>query len=228
MRLVAAILAVPALLVAWQWWGDRSAEHLLAPVAASIAGRPVEVQCQTLWGSLIDVQSRQGEVFFDPQGVPEAKLFLTRATCKRLQGFARRTRHHELDCLAQVEWGDRVPLRPDSDCYRQASPAVYALLILAHEAYHTAGVRGEATANCYAIQALAWTASRLGAPDAEADLAARAMQALEPYQGTDYATTECVAGSRLDLHPETPEFPTEREPRPPLGRGGLPGLAAAA
>ncbi len=121
-----------------------------------------------------------------------------------------------------------MPLRPDSDCYRQASPTVYALLILAHEAYHTAGVRGEATANCYAIQALAWAAARLGAPEHEAHLAAQAMASLAPFQNDEYATSECVPGSRLDLDPHTPEFPTERTLEPPLGKGGMPGLAFGA
>jgi len=228
MRTVAALLAIPLALVAWQWWGDRSAEHVLTPIAAGIAGRPVEVQCQTLWGALLDAQSRQGEVFFDSRGVPEAKLFLTHTTCKRLSAFAKASTHEELDCLADVDWSDRVPLRPDSECYRRASPTVYALLILAHEAYHTAGVRGEATANCYAIQALAWAAARLGAPEHEAHVVAQAMAALEPFQNDEYASSECVPGSRLDLHPETPEFPTEQPLRPPLGRGGMPGLAYAA
>jgi hypothetical protein len=227
-RTVAALLMIPLALVVWQWWGDRSAEHVLTPVAAGVAGRPVEVQCQTLWGSLLDVNPRQGEVFFDARGVPEAKLFLTRDTCRRLKRFSNRDTHGELDCLAHLDWGDRVPLHPDSDCYRSASPTVYALLILAHEAYHTAGVRGEATANCYAIQSLAWAATTLGASESEAYLVAKAMAALAPYQGDEYATGECIAGSRLDLHPETPEFPTERALAPPLGKGGMPGLAYAA
>jgi hypothetical protein len=228
MRAAAVVLAIPMLLVVWQWWGDRSAEHVLTPVASAVAGRPVEVQCQSLWGALLDVQPRQGEVFFDARGVPEAKLFLTRSTCRRLRGFAGHTSHSELECLAGLDWTARAPLLPGSECYRRASPTVYALLILAHEAYHTAGVRGESTANCYAIQALAWTAVDLGTDETEARLAALAMAALEPFQGGEYATSECRTGSSLDLHPETPEFPTERVLEPPLGRGGTPGLAYGA
>ena len=59
---------------------------------------------------------------------------------------------------------------PDSACGQQASPTVYALLILAHESYHTAGVIVEVTANCYAIQAIAFVASRLGTTDREGEL----------------------------------------------------------
>ena len=67
---------------------------------------------------------------------------------------------------------------------------------------------------------MAWAAIQLGAPADEAGLLARAMEALEPEQASDYATTECHAGHRLDLHPETSDFPTETPLRPPRGRGG--------
>lgn len=73
----------------------------------------------------------------------------------------------------------------------------------------------EVTANCYAIQAIAFVASRLGATDREGELEALAMAALEPYQVNGYATTDCRRGTALDLHPETPAFPTERPLAPP-------------
>lgn len=92
--------------------------------------------------------------------------------------------------------------------------------MLAHEAYHTAGVRNEAQTNCYAIQAMAWTALRLGASEDAARRLALAMAALAPFQRDGYATDECRAGSRFDLHPETPDFPSEPTLAPPAGRGG--------
>jgi hypothetical protein len=79
-------------------------------------------------------------------------------------------------------------------------------------------VTDEATANCDAIQTMAWTASRLGADEDEAELIARAMEALEPKQDTPYSTTRCHAGLALDLHPETADFPTEHPLAPPLAR----------
>ena len=42
-------------------------------------------------------------------------------------------------------------------------------MILAHESYQTAGVIVEVTANCYAIQAIAFVASRLGTTDREGE-----------------------------------------------------------
>ncbi|MCY7303704.1 MAG: hypothetical protein LH654_11875 [Thermoleophilia bacterium] len=157
MRVLASIAVIPVLFVGWQLWSDHSFEQRLAPIASGIAGRSVEVNCQSLWGSLLDAKGREGEV--------------------------------------------------------------YAILILAHESYHTAGSRDEAETNCFAIQAMAWTATELGAPQDEAELLALAMEALEPGQGTDYGTNGCHGGERLDLHPETPEFGTEFPVVPPGGLG---------
>ncbi len=217
MRLLAATLAVPLAFVGWQWWADHTLESSLAPVASGVAGRTVEVDCQSFWGSLLDVTWREGEVRFDANGVPEARLFLARATCQRLRSFRQRARHPELDCLRAVDWAQVDPLPFTSPCYAAAHDTIYAVLVLAHEGYHTAGVVDEATTNCYALQGMAWTALELGAPRDEAELIARAMEALEPKQGGEYATTECRPGSRLDLHPSTPEFPTEARIAPPAG-----------
>ncbi|MGL6280763.1 MAG: hypothetical protein ACRC50_14555, partial [Gaiella sp.] len=148
MKLLAALLAVPALVLAWQWVSDARTERRLAPVASAVAGRDVSVDCQTLWGALIDPLPRHGEVLFDRNGIPEARLFLTHQTCDRLAAFAGRSRHGELDCLHTTDWS-AVPGGPfGHPCYAEASDTVYALLTLAHEAYHTAGVMNEAVTNC--------------------------------------------------------------------------------
>lgn len=224
MRFLLSVLALPAAFVAWQLWADHSVEQRLQPVASGVSGRSVSVDCQSFWGDLVDVQTREGEVWFDASGVPERKLFLTRSTCQQLRRFAKRRHHSELDCLRAIDWAASDPLPFDSQCYARASPTIYAVLILAHESYHTAGVIDEATTNCYAIQAMAWAATGLGAPADEAERLARAMEALEPMQDSPYATSECHAGARLDLHPETPDFPTEHPITAPLGIGA-PALA---
>ena len=79
----------------------------------------------------------------------------------------------------------------------------------ARELPHGRGRATRPTTNCFAIQAMAWTAMQLGAPQDEAELLALAMEALEPGQGSEYGTNECRRGLRLDLHPETADFPTE-------------------
>jgi hypothetical protein len=217
MRTVAVVLAIPLALVGWQWWSDRSATRLLSPVASEVAGRDVRVECQSLWANLLDPLPRHGEVLFDANGVPEGRIFLTHPTCDRLQAFAGKRRHSELDCLRHVDWERPLPILPRSECYERSSKTVYALMILAHEAYHTAGETNEATTNCNAIQAMAYVGVRLGADQREAELAALAMAALEPLQGGGYGTDRCHAGSELDLHPETPAFPTEHPITAPHG-----------
>jgi hypothetical protein len=228
MRVLAATLAVPVALLGWQWWSDHSLEAKLSPIASGVAGRHVHVNCQGFWAGLVDVESREGEVHFGADGMPESKLFITRGTCKQLKSFSGKRRHGRLDCLAGIDWTSSDPLPFGSPCYHDVAETVYAVLILAHEAYHTAGVTDEATTNCYAIQAMAWTAMKLGAPQGEAELLARAMAAVEPNQGSGYATTECHAGSALDLHPQTTDFPTEHPIAPPLGIGGMRGIASGA
>lgn len=228
MRLLAIVLAVPAIVLAWQWWSDREVETRLGPVVSAIAGRDVEVDCQTLWGALVDTQTRHGEVVFDRNGIPEARIFLTHQTCDRLGAFAGEAEHGELACLASVNWAAEGALAFGSRCYEEASDTVYAVLTLAHESYHTAGVLNEADANCLATQAMGYAATALGAPPEEALLVARAMAVLLPRQSGAYRTVDCVAGSRLDLHPATIAFPTELPIAPPYGRGGRRGLAAGA
>jgi hypothetical protein len=220
MRSLAVVLAVPIALFGWQWWSDRSTEHLLSPVASEIAGRTVEVDCQSLWANLVDALPRHGEVLFDRNGVPEGRIFLTHPTCDRLQSFAGKAHHGELDCLHTLDWQRPIPLVPGSDCYRASAKTIYGLMTLAHEAYHTAGETDEAVTNCMAIQAMAYTAVRLGANRREAELVAHAMAALEPLQGAGYGTDRCRAGTELDLHPETPAFPTEHPLVAPMGFRG--------
>jgi hypothetical protein len=218
MRVLASIAVVPVLVVGWQLWSDHSFEQRLTPIASGIAGRSVEVDCQSLWGSLLDVKGREGEVYFDASGKPERQLFLTRKICNSLRAFDETATHAELDCLRGIDWAALDPLPYSSECFALASETIYAILILAHESYHTAGSRNEAETNCFAIQAMAWTAMQLGAPQDEAELLALAMEALEPRQGPEYGTDECHGGAHLDLHPETPEFPTEF---PIVAPGGL-------
>lgn len=221
MKAVALLLVVPALVVAWLSVRDARLERRLGTVASAIAHRDVDVDCQGLVGSLLDAQARHGEVRFDAAGAPEPRIFLTRATCSELRRLGSPGTLDDLACLHALDWSSRTPLVPGDGCYERAAPVVYAVLVLAHEAYHTAGVVTESTANCYAIQAMAFAATRLGLPGPDALAAARAMTALAPLQRGGYATSECVSGSGLDLAPSTWAFPSElplaAPPRLPSG-----------
>ena len=228
MKVLACVLAVPAVVLAWQWWSDTSTERRLAPVASAIAGREVAVDCQTLWGALIDPLPRHGEVLFDRNGIPEARLFLTHQTCDRLAEFSGHARHGELACLAVARWAEQRRGPFGDPCYDRAADTVYALLTLAHEAYHTAGVVNEAVTNCLTTQAIGYAATALGAAEDEARDTARAMAAWLPFQGGAYRIADCVAGGPFDLNPATVDFPTERVIVPPGGAGGVAGLASNA
>ena len=198
MKFAGVFLALPLAFFGWMWWGTIRVEHELRPITSSIAGHPIQVDCQGWLSSLVDVEAREGEVHFNANGLPEPRIFLTRPTCKRLDAFTHSRHHAALDCLAEIDWAQPDPL--------------------AHESYHTAGVIEKVTTNCYAIQAIAYVPWRLGAPQREGELAAYAMAALEPHQVDGYATPDCRAGTALDIHPETRDFPTEL----PLAPPGLP------
>jgi hypothetical protein len=90
-----------------------------------------------------------------------------------------------------------------------------ALITLTHESMHIRGWADEATAQCYAIQEVAFTVEQLGGSLAEGAAVASYALALQAYMPTDYQSSECAAGRSLDLHPETRAFPTEDEPAPP-------------
>ncbi|MFN8221993.1 MAG: hypothetical protein U0R50_01945 [Gaiellales bacterium] len=228
MRLLAALLAVPALILAWQWWSDTSIERELSPIASEIAGRSVHVDCQTLWGALIDTQPRHGEVRFNAEGVPDNRIFLTHDTCRRLARFAGKSQHGELRCLRSLDWRIPEPMTFGHPCYESSSKTIYAVLILAHEAYHTAGIQNEAVTNCYATQSMGYAAAALGAEEVEAQYLALAMNRLLPIQQGSYQTDGCTKGSDLDLFPTTSAFPTELPIRAFHGRGGNARLASGA
>jgi hypothetical protein len=221
----AAAVFVVVLAVLWGYTHHAKAvnEHHLATVARDVAGRDVAVHCQGLFANLVDVDSRSGSVHWDVDG-PGEVIFLTRDTCRHLQKFWQSRSHAAVDCLLDLEAEKRVPARSASpaaagECAKRAEGDVFAILTLAHESYHRAGVRDEGITNCYAIQAMAYTAVRLGAQPSEGRALARFMLALLPYQPGDYAAKGCYAGGPLDLHPETPEFPTEHDIAPPEGLG---------
>jgi hypothetical protein len=184
-KLAAAFLALLVGVFVWLHWRTSRVEAQLRPVASAVAGRQIAVDCQGWLASLVDVQSREGDVHLDASGRAEPRIFLTNSACSRLHGFAGHHHHTPLDCLESVDWSRPNPLQPGDDCARKAAPTIFALLVLAHEAYHTAGVTAEATTNCYAIQALAFTATSLGTSQQEGELAANAMAELEPYQSDE-------------------------------------------
>jgi hypothetical protein len=87
-------------------------------------------------------------------------------------------------------------------------------MTLAHESMHLRGWADEAIAQCYGLQELAFTVEQLGGSPAEGVAVTNYMLSLQQFLPEDYQSPECGAGHSLDLHPETPAFPTEENPGP--------------
>ena len=151
---------------------------------------------------------------------------MTRNVCGLLQHFRTGSTHPEIDCLLSVDWS-RWSYDPDSAgwCEQRAEPMAEAINTLTHESVHMRGWAAEATAQCYAIQEDAWTTEQLGGTLQEGQAVAEFILELQPGMSTEYQSGLCRAGGALDLHPETPEFPTETTPAlPPGGLGPALGL----
>jgi hypothetical protein len=214
---IAAAIIVAGVLGFWAWTHHQRTvtEHRLEAVADVLAGRPVGVTCQGFWGAMLDINGRSGEVQF-PVGRPPDHMFLTRGVCGRLSAFIGARSHHDLDCLATIDW-TRWSIDADynGDCERHARSDVEAINTLVHESMHLRGITSEAQAQCYAIQGDAWTVVRLGGTPTEGAAAANYVLALQPGLPSEYQSSGCHAGGSLDLTPGTPAFPSESPPTVP-------------
>jgi hypothetical protein len=218
--LVKRVLVVIAVLLvgAWLWTRHARAEEqsALSAVAGQLAGKPVQVHCQSWLGQLVDVSANSGHVDFDQSGRPVAKTDLIRSVCGLLRHFRTTSTHPEIDCLLAVDWTHWSYERDSvGACAQRAGPMAEAINTLTHESMHMHGWAAEATAQCYAIQEDAWTATRLGSTLAEGRAVAEFILAMQPGLPTEYQSAACEAGGALDLHPDTPDFPTETRPAPP-------------
>jgi hypothetical protein len=208
------VLAIGAVWV-WTHHERTSSEHALAAVAAPLAGREAGVRCQGFFAELVDVQGRAGDVQF-PNGRAPDHMFLTRKVCKALDRFRESSSHRALECLLHVDWSRWSASTGFRDeCSRRVQTTAQAINTLAHESMHLRGFANEAEAQCYAIQHDAWTVMRLGGTSEDGAAVAQYILALQSLLPSEYQSSECRAGGQLDLHPETPAFPTETVPGPP-------------
>jgi len=217
MRILVPMLVV-VVLAGGAWTFEKHSraanERALSAVATELAGRPVNVRCQTFWQALIDVNSRLGDVPF-PDGRAASYTHITRKMCGQLTRFRHSRSHPELTCLAAFDWSRFDGSDPAmAACSRRANDTAEALMTLAHESMHLRGWADEATAQCYGLQELAFTVEQLGGSPAEGKAVADYMLTLQKWLPEEYQSAECVAGGKLDLHPSTPAFPTEDQPAP--------------
>jgi hypothetical protein len=151
------------------------AERRLEAAAGELAGRDVEVECQTLGGAFVDAGAELGYVPFGADGEPEPQTLLKYEPCRDLMAY----------------------LRSDK---RSPSPQqVVAVHVLSHEAMHMSGLRDEARTECAAVQRDARTARLLGATPAAAAALARAYwRGTYPRMPEGYRSAECRPGGAMD------------------------------
>lgn len=175
---------------------QQADEAELARIATVIAGRDVRISCPGTLATLTEASAQDGSVLFNSEGTPADEAKLSGDTCSRLRGFL----HGGvggLECLARQ--------RP---CPLDVREAAIAVNVLSHEAWHLAGVRDEAVAQCYALQSNADTALRLGAgrDDSQA-IASYVVREVQPVLPADYRSSDCFDGGPLDLHPDRQSWP---------------------
>jgi hypothetical protein len=172
-------------------------EARFGAIASEIAGRPVEVRCQGRFSAAFDVTAESGTVEFDAGGRPADWTDLKRGICLALDRFVHEHREEKFGCVHD-------PLACDLSVLK----SIHALETLAHEAWHLAGHAGEATAQCYAMQRIAFVAAALGAPTEQGVALARAAFAvLYPQMPEEYRSGECRDGGSLDLSRASSIFP---------------------
>ena len=162
---------------------DRErAERLFSREASRIAGRDVRVDCDTSGEYVGFVQDADGAAI-----VGGDQAYVTPSIC---------------DTLYQLAFKDRVQSFPRTG---------RAIAVLAHEAWHLRGVRGEGVANCYAFQSGVETGANLGLPESEARAMMReqlATNAVDSAGDPQYLVSkECRDGGAHDLRPEDDRFP---------------------
>jgi hypothetical protein len=193
------VLLIPV--VAFSLWEHRKREQneaRLSGVASAIAQRSVGVECPGFWRQLVDVRGEDGSVEFDVAGRPSDTASLSGRTCDRLEDFSRAGTKPAFDCL----------LPDDRQCKREVVETARALSTLAHEAYHLAGVRDEAAAECYATQTVDFVTEKLGATAAQGKVVAIWAERTSPRtHPEEYHSPECRAGGALDLEPRTAAWP---------------------
>jgi hypothetical protein len=111
----------------------------------------------------------------------------------------------------------RINMRGDI-CLRLASLAAghrahrefldaFALLVLAHESQHAAGIAGEAAAECRGMQTMVEAGALLGVPRSYARRLAQDFWAFYPRRPRPYYSRACRDGGALDMRPASHRWP---------------------
>lgn len=172
-----SLLALAVVVTGCVAWQHGKLEDRLSRAASTLAGFPVRVHCQDLAGEAADISGDLGTVQFSADGVPAHATLIRREQCSALSGYL--AKHGVNPSAAQV----------------------LAVHVLTHETMHMRGLRGEAAAECAAVQRDAHMARLLGASAADAQaLAAAYWRQDYPRLSDEYRTEECQPSGPLDEH----------------------------
>lgn len=146
-------------------------EHRLGAAASAVAGRRVEVHCQTLSQTWLSAHAELGYVEVGPDGRPEPRTVIALQACDDLS-----------------DWLGSDRRSPTAD-------QVIAVHVITHEAMHMAGELAEARAECLAVQRDAQLVRALGASREQAlALARQYWLQVYPQMPDEYRSGECAPG----------------------------------
>lgn len=171
-------------------------ELLAQSVAARLTGKKPVVRCGALHAS-------PGVLGITPflNGHPIGYFLLDPQVCADLAAFrAGPSSYDPAACTGNA-------------CLQRVAGTVQAIQTISHESYHVLGWKAEATAECYGMQSLWYTANRLGASAALSQaLASWYWAHLYPFRRTsphpEYWSAECRDGGKLDLRPKAHAWPS--------------------
>ena len=186
---------------------DASARRLewrLSSAARSIAGDGL-VRCSSPaeWESEVKSDNRDSTGYVEQGYVigGTTTMMLAPHVCFALDLLVRRDAPQvRLRCM-QRELRDGHAACPPS-----LADVALAIVTLAHEAEHAAGITNEARAECYARQVARGVARDLGLPPAQATRVGR-YAAQRMTQPPEYRSKECRDGGKLDLDRSSTRFP---------------------
>jgi uncharacterized membrane protein len=152
-------------------------ESRLSHASSTLLGMHVEVDCQTLTGSALDLGRELGYVKWGPGGIPQRKTLIKHQQCNDLHSYL------------------------DSSKQHPSAAQILAVHVLTHESMHMAGITSEAIAECDAMQRDTTMAEDLGAAPAAAHaLAVTYWRTVYPDMPDVYRSTDCRSGGAMDLH----------------------------
>lgn len=175
--------------------GTSRIELRFSRAASALARRQIEVRCWSAreWPTVL----REWRIFTDDPGV-------------ELEGFVPSFESRRLNLSPEV-CGDLVTLVYGPARAREEGSKLdyaYAVGVLAHEIEHLVGRGSEAATECYGMQDIRALTRLLGRPASLGVTLAEAYW-LELYAGnpSEYTSSECRNGGRLDRRPDTNVWP---------------------